>query len=84
MSRTDNKNMKAFLVEAKSLVFGLRKDLLVLEKTPELGTQDLLQEAYRKAHTLVGLTAMMNSPQCAQCAKPWKIFLRTLKMVRPL
>ncbi len=71
MSRTDKKNMEVFLEEAKSLVFGMRKDLLVLEKTPQLGIEEqpLLQEAYRKAHTLVGVTAMMGHPECGQCAK---------------
>ncbi len=81
MSRTDNKSMKVFLEEAKSLVFGLRKDLLVLEKTPQLGTQDpqLLQEAYRKAHTLVGLTAMMGHPECGQCAKALENIFKNVK-----
>jgi signal transduction histidine kinase len=81
MSRTDSKNMKVFLEEAKSLVFGLRKDLLVLEETPRLGIEDqqLLQEAYRKAHTLVGLTAMMGGPECTQCAKALENIFKNIR-----
>ena len=81
MSKIDKKNIKVFLDEAKSLVTGLRKDLLVLEKIPQLEARDpqLLQEAYRKAHTLVGLTAMMGRPECGQCAKVLENILKNIR-----
>jgi len=81
MSRIGKKNMEAFFDEAKSLVAGLKQDLRVIKNDPQLGAQDpqLLQEAYRKAHTLVGLAWMMDRPFCARCAKALENIFKNVK-----